>query len=884
MLNLLIANTETTNLVYSNIIPTSQASSWVQVVFSLRNNFGLVNLTPILKALRDAGFREERDFSIRENPPQIYLNQNSRLEQGASTRAYFRMSNIIQDKSDECNIAVRLFLQLSVPIQSGAVGTSEPQREETEPISRKEVFDAIMEEGFAPRPGTEFRSNLEIPGWDFQREENNLFLGVEWYGQKLERIRSIALVTTSPEIISLIGRRLWVKNSPTTPRDFLEEFSTVLRRIEGLQSSKEPEWITITLVPTNTKKKINMFDIPEKLKNVGFTQDRDFKLQSGVLLGNVNSPKFQEMMSKFDEWIAKQMFNIGRVRVDLDLGNEYSSTETRYLFQFPFPMEKNEETVRKYFANKCVEDITGRGFPFFYSVGNCYYKRENAEEVEEIINKYDNDLTKALADPRLKSEIVKKIVNKEDMEQIEILTSLASKKSIEEFLSKKEGPFSLLAIPDNVMTKLSVVLKNEEEEKSSPFFSEGDFSSLEDNDKIDWIRSKVGEHQIILGYNSNFTSQATAMEKAPPKYVEIYDALARSASAFRTFSELARKYQMNVGTQDIYRGFYEREQKDFCYDYLIGLNEMNAVKVNQLLSGAYFTLARPEASRRDPQRAYKIIESFIEYIIAKILREVSEQSVYREVEGEDELNEKKRKNLRSYFIRVRENLDTVGATPPSSTTPQPSFESKLARSLIKNPIAFLERYPTVEAVERSEYYMDIVGETSQAIEECLKKKSSFEDFWTKEQVARKAGEITNKEWEEMELNDLITPPEGEPYLKGATVIVIPSAENVKKSYPAANWIKEQIRVTLGEDAPSENTVDVIDAVQVGTNIVNTIYSFNIVGYALTNQQILDFWKETNSKIETIKKIREITGWGLAQSKEYLMELILYLTENGRTYL
>lgn len=61
---------------------------------------------------------------------------------------------------------------------------------------------------------------------------------------------------------------------------------------------------------------------------------------------------------------------------------------------------------------------------------------------------------------------------------------------------------------------------------------------------------------------------------------------------------------------------------------------------------------------------------------------------------------------------------------------------------------------------------------------------------------------------------------------GAKVLVNPTPEGAKKSYPAANWITEPVEVTLVDYAPHAGTLDVIDVI--GPNgEEESIYDFNI---------------------------------------------------------
>jgi len=61
---------------------------------------------------------------------------------------------------------------------------------------------------------------------------------------------------------------------------------------------------------------------------------------------------------------------------------------------------------------------------------------------------------------------------------------------------------------------------------------------------------------------------------------------------------------------------------------------------------------------------------------------------------------------------------------------------------------------------------------------------------------------------------------------GTRVLVTPTGEGSKSSYPAANWITGPTKVTLLEDAPNEGTLDVLD-VRLDDGREESIYDFNI---------------------------------------------------------
>ena len=67
------------------------------------------------------------------------------------------------------------------------------------------------------------------------------------------------------------------------------------------------------------------------------------------------------------------------------------------------------------------------------------------------------------------------------------------------------------------------------------------------------------------------------------------------------------------------------------------------------------------------------------------------------------------------------------------------------------------------------------------------------------------------------------------FLKAGTLIVVkPTAPGIRQSYPAADWVKSETIVRLKEDAPNENTLDVLDVEPVDGDDPNlSIYDFNI---------------------------------------------------------
>jgi hypothetical protein len=67
------------------------------------------------------------------------------------------------------------------------------------------------------------------------------------------------------------------------------------------------------------------------------------------------------------------------------------------------------------------------------------------------------------------------------------------------------------------------------------------------------------------------------------------------------------------------------------------------------------------------------------------------------------------------------------------------------------------------------------------------------------------------------------------YSKGTYVYVKPTASGVKDSYPAANWINNETKVKLLDDAV-QGTLDVSD-VELEDGTEESIYGFNIVGEA-----------------------------------------------------
>lgn len=62
--------------------------------------------------------------------------------------------------------------------------------------------------------------------------------------------------------------------------------------------------------------------------------------------------------------------------------------------------------------------------------------------------------------------------------------------------------------------------------------------------------------------------------------------------------------------------------------------------------------------------------------------------------------------------------------------------------------------------------------------------------------------------------------------KGTWVVVEPTNYDLRKSYPAADWIKCPTVVLLLDDAPADGTLDVLDVqTQIGEEL--SIYDFNV---------------------------------------------------------
>ncbi len=847
----------------NNIGITQQAGGeWVQFFLKTKRPEKIINFEEIRKMFNTIAMVESTDYVISEG--NLYLNRSNLNE-------YNQMYSLLVDNLDVVNAEIINFKVL--PIDEDPSVKFPP----LSPGGKMQVVGDWVQVIYSPR-----NSNIEV---DFlpilEGFKDQEFVENEDYS-----------FTTNPLNI-YINRKERGNYSVMVEviREKAEECNIKVDSFTRVQEPFEPEpknepkplqqkpdlWIMISLVPVNTKKRINMFDIPEKLEKAGFANGKDFKLQSGVLYGNINSSDFQKLMNKLDEWLAKQMFGFGRIDFgfeNLPLRERYVSTEAQNLFKFPFPMQKNEEIVRRYFSNRCLTDLLVNGFDVFYSGGNIYYKTKNPDEIEAIIAKYDNDLTNALVDPNLRSELVKKIVKKEDVEEIEIVTSKVAKKSLEDFFSKKDSPFSKFNIPDDIMTNLSIVLNQEEDERVG-VFEDGAFSSLSDGTKLKWVRETLEEYQIVSGYDTNFTSLASSgvsgWVKGP--YVGLFDVLAKSSAAFKYFSEMSKKYGLNVGTQENYRKFYGSGETDLCYDFLVGNNGSDVLKLDMLLTEAYFALVRPEISLRNTEKAYEVITSFVMYLYFNILSQVSEQSIYTDKNGEDEKNRKKRENLKKYLIRSRivaEKKDEI---------------IQIAKNVIKDPIAFLERYPTIEKLEQSQFYRDVSREMFKRIEDAIESpKNNFEldleNFWSNKSLSENKkkvdlGSSSNESLiqyvnfnnvKKLEIEGVV-----DKYLPGSEIIVGPTAKGSRKQYDAANWITKPTKVKLMSSSSSADSS--ILRVMLGDGKMVNIYGFNILGYALNDDEIMKISSGGRNRISAIIRIREITRWGVPQAKQYYEKVI-----------
>ena len=419
-----------------------------------------------------------------------------------------------------------------------------------------------------------------------------------------------------------------------------------------------------------------------------------------------------ELLNTFREWDRELAFRFGaladeevlssdEVYVDKSHDPNFSYFIGDYLFRFLRYTKKGqseENEIRKIYNRKFVKALSEAGLErnknwmlgpeelnSSVNFRRVYYTNVDEwamEAFESIATVYDAELRKVIRAYRGNPDLASQILGKENIQQMNNELSSEVLASLREYVFSDQSPFNgfnLSSLNASEIGSLGLSLKKMEDKDN---FS---FSNLTPDEKEDKVRHVFVDTGVIPGY-SPFDFTPPEEGSGAHFFYEFISKLSTNRHIFSLFKEITKNEGVRIGD------FLGRADQNL-YEKLITMNRTDALKVDSVISKAYYEIFRPSGPMIET-RAEDLLMALSGYVLFEILREYRGKIRYRPVEGNPEVNEEKRKR---YQLLVHEVLASIGKELFASI-----FD------LVPGKMEYIvDRFPTVESFKGTPFMVSV---------------------------------------------------------------------------------------------------------------------------------------------------------------------------------